>query len=566
MAKGRKLNDLRNIHQLFTPGEKEKPFAEQLAAQAAAESQPQFGEIEVEILALMRNYRGWTVGDVQRCLIKHPDADTIPAIMNRFANEGKFDIMTIAGRPNTYSLKRTPVETITSARNKAVPFKLQDPIGTRKAPDPKGVILLEEGLDVAIWKIMSDGKMRNKNEICAMLAEYKFDRVQANRRVDAMINSRNYFDRRDGGSGGMRYAMKKHVPMPKPLNQVVMEEQNALTKIRENLTAPLTVETSGNQGSFAPRHSASRDTGSVFSIVSDALKADEHIEKVDGAALVAQENAEAELLAAANRAPLEPLNPVIDLSSTMAEDDHLVTLIWKAMSDRKGYKSEDVAVLVQTVRPSQSLKSIQNKLSALGIEGWFDVQRVGNANVYTLKQGIPMPELKVNSLRDAQREAFKEMVQAGAAKQQELPVETPQQAFAKGADEFLANAAAEVAAQSSTENKETEMTKATQAGSAAAPATSSLVKVKANAPYTSPVALLDTNIRIKGVEFTLLEADQLADELTALGYADNKVRSLTLVNQTVEIKGVEFTMRELCELTDGLLKAGFGKDNVRVAQ
>jgi hypothetical protein len=552
MAKGRALKDLRNIHQLFTPAKPEKPFAQQLAA---AENAPiVLEDIDVAMLALMTNYRGWTVGDVQRCLAKHPDADQIPALMNKFVNEGKFEIMTITGRPATYTLKRKPVETITSARNKAAAFKLTDPVGTRQAPDPKGVVVLEEGLDVAIWKVMSDNKARTKNEICAMLAEYKFDRVQINRRVDSMINSRNYFDRRDGGSGGMRYSMKKHVPMPKPLNQVLLEEQTALAQIRGNLTASAAesqrevrvgaMYESSAQGNFAPLHSASREVGSVFSIVSDALNA-ERAEKVDGASVLAQEEASAEAVEKVNTTPEAPMNPVIDLAPTMAEDDHLNTLIWKAMSDHKPYKSEDVITLVQLVRPSQSAKSITNRLSALGIEGWFDISKEGRANVWVLKPGIANPKLKVNEPLAAYHATQRAAAQAKSP-QQELPVQTEQPA-----------AQPEIA-----DNKETEdMSAATNSKYNATP---SLVQVT---PKAAPIAapLIELAIPIKGEKFSFAECRQLVEELRALGYGreSGAVSQLSLVNQQVTIKGIVFEKNELDEIVKSLIAEGFGSHAVK---
>jgi hypothetical protein len=552
MAKGRALKDLRNIHQLFTPAKPEKPFAQQLAA---AENAPTaLEDIDVAMLALMTNYRGWTVGDVQRCLAKHPDADQIPALMNKFVNEGKFEIMTITGRPATYTLKRKPVETITSARNKAAAFKLTDPVGTRQAPDPKGVIVLEEGLDVAIWKVMSDNKARTKNEICAMLAEYKFDRVQINRRVDSMINSRNYFDRRDGGSGGMRYSMKKHVPMPKPLNQVLLEEQTALAQIRGNLTASAAesqrevrvgaMYESSAQGNFAPLHSASREVGSVFSIVSDALNA-ERAEKVDGASVLAQEEASAEAVEKVNTTPEAPMNPVIDLAPTMAEDDHLNTLIWKVMSDHKPYKSEDVITLVQLVRPSQSAKSITNRLSALGIEGWFDISKEGRANVWVLKPGIANPKLKVNEPLAAYHATQRAAAQAKSP-QQELPVQTEQPA-----------AQPEIA-----DNKETEdMSAATNSKYNATP---SLVQVT---PKAAPIAapLIELAIPIKGEKFSFAECRQLVEELRALGYGreSGAVSQLSLVNQQVTIKGIVFEKNELDDIVKSLIAEGFGSHAVK---
>jgi hypothetical protein len=545
MGKSRATKDLREIQHLFTPAVREASFAAQLAA---AESAPlPVEDIDVAILALMTNYRGWTVGDVQRCLAKHPDADQIPALMNKFVNEGKFDIMHVTGRANTYTLKRKPLETITSARNKAAPFKLADPVGTRQAPDPKGVIVLEEGLDVAIWKIMSDNKARSKNEICMMLAEYKFDRVIINRRVDTMINSRNYFDRRDGGHGGMRYSMKKHVPMPKPQN-AVDDAPAEFAKVRENFTEVKKVDTidayQGGQASFSPRPSRERGIGSIFTTT--AAVELEHTAPADGAALVAQEEASAQLAEYSTKSAL-------DYAVTMADDDHLNTLIWKAMSDHKPYKSEEVAILVQAVRPSQSTKSIANRLSLLGIEGWFEIEKSGRANTWTLKESTPNPNLKINDLAEARmanaRAARAE--EPAVSQQQELPVDTNQAA------EVVAEVVAPVANVTPEitpieTQEENEMSKA-----------ASLVQVVAkNAPISAP--LIELAIPIKGQKFTFAECRQLVDELRALGYGRDggAVSVLSLVNQQVTIKGVVFEKDELDNIVKALVVEGFGSHHV----
>lgn len=546
MSKSRATKDLREIQHLFTPAVKEASFAAQLAA--AESAPPPVEDIDVAILALMTNYRGWTVGDVQRCLVKHPDADQIPALMNKFTNEGRFDIMHVTGRPNAYTLKRKPLETITSARNKAAPFKLADPVGTRQAPDPKGVIVLEEGLDVAIWKIMSDNKARSKNEICMMLAEYKFDRVIINRRVDTMINSRNYFDRRDGGHGGMRYSMKKHVPMPKPQN-AVDDAPAEFAKVRENFTEVKKADTigayQGGQASFSPRSSHERDMGSVFTTMRAVIEL-EHTAPADGAALVAQEEASAQLAEYNTKSAL-------DYAVTMAEDDHLNTLIWKAMSDHKPYKSEEVAILVQAVRPTQSTKSIANRLSLLGIEGWFEIVKTGKANTWTLKESTPNPNLKINDLAEARmanaRAARAE--EPAVSQQQELPVDTNQAA------EVVAEVAAPVADVTPEitpieTQEENEMSKA-----------ASLVQVVAkNAPIAAP--LIELAIPIKGQKFTFAECRQLVDELRALGYGRDggAVSVLSLVNQQVTIKGVVFEKDELDNIVKALVVEGFGSHHV----
>jgi hypothetical protein len=552
MAKGRGIKDLRNIHQIFGSQKPESPFADQLAAHE--KEPPPAEDIRDAILSLMANYHGWTVGDVQRCLAKHPDTAQIPTIMNKFANEGKFEITTITGRANMYTLKRKPVETITSARNAAAavkPWKHQDPIGTRQAPDPKGVIKLEEGLDVAIWKIMSDGKYRTKNEICKMLVEYKFDRIQVNRRVESMINSRNYFDRRDGGSGGMMYAQKKHIPMP-AIQNAEPTINPAFANIRENLSETITKKFDSStpaQIEFSGHLSHGHGAGGAAD--------DTSLQAIDR--VIAEERVYQEQEAAAHDAAAKPIveEPLISAPNlTITKDDTNYQAIWKAICDHKWYIASEVTLLVQAGNPEVNTASIAASLTKMWQQQILERKPVEGTRSfsYRLLEGKPMPadNRLWKQIPKAQQDELKAAVKQ-EPQQQMLPgVQTPE---AKRAEELVneINARREASATQPNTNQETEMSKATQAGA------TSLVNVKPASAPAAPVALLNTDIHIKGVAFTRQEANQLVAELTALGYANEKVRQLSMVNQSVEIKGLNFTSRELCELVSGLMKEGFGK-------
>jgi predicted transcriptional regulator len=547
MSKGRSLKDLRNIHQLFGKQEQEGSFSEQLAAQEAATLVETFEDVEDCIINLMRNYRGWTAGEVHRALAKHPDAATIPALMNKFAHEGKFDIMA-SNRVSVYTLKRKPLETITSARSKAAaPFVLRDPEGTRKAADPMGVILVEDGVDVGIWKVMADFKPRTVYEIRAILNEYRFDRKQVDRRLDTLIRNNRWFDRSKRGGGDVVYTLKKHLPMPLVANGDPMLPA-AFSGVKENLSeaaikklVPTAVDFSGHMA-----HSAGEMDRNVQAI----------------AQAIEQERAEEKQEDAVHDAAAAEPEPVVEMPAadyTILADDSNAQAIWKAIHDHSWYTTPDIQLLVQVGKPDINVKAVATLLTKLWQDGMLERQPVeGKAYFnYRLVEGKPMPadNRLQHRLPKEQREAVSKI-----GKQSELPIEAAKaESAAPVVQEAPAQEPAAIVVQSqdnSINSQETDMTKATQAG--AAP----LVKINPT-PAAPAVALLDTNIHIKGVAFTLLEADQLVDELVALGYSSTKVRALTMVNQTVEIKGTTFTMRELVELTDGLLKAGFGKDNVR---
>lgn len=461
MAKGRTLKDLTQLPHLFTPQVVEQPFVVQLAEHNSKPAP--VVDISDAIIDLMRNYRGWTVGDVARCLAKHPESYLVPTLMNKFAIEGKFEIMQSAGNANTYTLKKERIAaTISLAPQK--PFVFREEQGVRQTPDPKAVIRLEEGMDVSIWKVMADFKPRTAKDIRQILIEYRFDAKQLDRRIDSLIRSNRWFERTHKPAGTL-YLLKKGLTMPAipntPLNN---ERQSELAGIKTNLTVPEEYVT-------AP------EIAEVIALIDQTVQAD---------------------------------RATVDHSATMSADDHLNTLIWKAMADHLPYKSEDVAALVQAIRPTQSLKSVANRLSALGIEGWFVIDRVGKTNTWTLKEGIACPDLKIDSLRNRKS--------TPAAAVPAEPTQTHQEAI--------------------------EMNK---------PA---LVQVTPIAPVAA-APLLDLTVRIKGQEFTLGECRQLVDELRKLGYGTQAQRVKNgLVEQTVTIKGVEFKQDELDTIVKGLVSEG----------
>jgi hypothetical protein len=494
MSKGRTLKDLGSLPNLFTPSEPAVPFAQALAEHDA---QPEpVEDIDNCIVDLMRNYRGWTVGDVQRCLKGHPDVDLVPSLMNKFAFEGKFEIMITPARPNNYTLKKQP---LTGTIAKPGKWVQREEVGVRQAPDPKGVIRLEDGIDVGIWKVMSDGKFRTKNEICAILSEYKFDRIQLNRRVDSFINSRNYFDRRTAGAKGMGYALKKHMPMPSTLN--------VLEQARPDVPSELTQITGNLSDQFMP--STKTAIAQIDEVIATARVAQQEHKVVHAAAVVA---------------PVKPVVvvPVIELTDTMAQ------AAWKAISDHKPYRSAEVFMLLQTVFPDIKEQSLYARLSQMYSEGLLmrtpDLDSKSRGFIYTLKEGVPMPKSRPIGPKSQKAEApVAETHQEPA--QQELPVAQAQEPITPAAPQ-----------------ENIEMNKP------------SLVTVRTAAPAAPAAPLLDLNVRIKGEVFSLEECRQLTEELQKLGFGQNKHRPKTsLVEQSVLIKGVEFTADELDQIVNGLL-------------
>jgi hypothetical protein len=448
MSKGRAVKDLASLPSLFDASTPEQPFAQQLAVAEAKGEEPE--DIEEAIISLLQNFRGWTVGDVQRCLAKHPDVYLVPSIIRKLANDGQLEIdQNLSGHASLYTLRRvSPNRVYTTTQNKWV----QREVLTVSKPDPKAVIRFEDGMDVGIWKAMSDYKPRIVKELRAILSEYKFDAKLVDRRIDTLIRTNRWFERLSI-PGGVAYRLRKDFPMPKPEN---------FQPVDKVLLVPETVVQETLNPEPEPKVEAAR----------------------------------------------------VDYSGTMAEDDHLNTLIWKAMSDGKPYKSEDVIALVQAVRPAQSVKTIQNRVSLLGTQGWFDITKAGWSNTWTLKPEIKNPDLKIDTLTKAR-------------------VQKMQAAFAI----------------TTTEKEEVQMTQST------------LVKVKAAEPV-SAAPLIDLSIRIKGQPFTFAECTTLVQELRQLGYGGVNPKSTTLVQQAVTIKDLDFIGSELDTLVNELAREGFGSNVV----
>jgi hypothetical protein len=96
--------------------------------------------------------------------------------------------------------------------------KLQQPIVTVRKRVTINRILVEEGIDVAIWKLMSDRKWRGAKEIVVAIKDFGFDPAQVENRTASLVRSNRIYDRRGEGPRTV-YRLKAHVPMPTPANE-----------------------------------------------------------------------------------------------------------------------------------------------------------------------------------------------------------------------------------------------------------------------------------------------------------------------------------------------------------
>jgi hypothetical protein len=96
--------------------------------------------------------------------------------------------------------------------------KLQQPTVTVRKRVSINRILVEEGIDVAIWKLMSDRKWRGAKEIVVAIKDFGFDPAQVENRTASLVRSNRIYDRRGEGPRTV-YRLKAHIPMPIPANE-----------------------------------------------------------------------------------------------------------------------------------------------------------------------------------------------------------------------------------------------------------------------------------------------------------------------------------------------------------
>lgn len=353
MAKSRDVKNLNNVGNLFGSNQEEASFAVQLRDSRIKALI--HGDVRDAVLELMSDYRGRTIADIQQQLASHPEASLIPIIVTKFANEGKFETMTIPGRANSYTLKNQ-VQTTSLVNAKPTQWVHRDPVGTRQAPDQKGVIRLEEGMDVAIWKVMADYKPRTATDIRLILAEYRFDARALDRRIDSLIRSNRWFDRKSRSSGTL-YTLKKDFPMPAlpntPMNQANQQAQT--TSIKDSVSEAIaTVYPSLTQPNVVVEEPPVQEQPAITT---------------------------------------EQATPASEVHHILPTDT-LAIAVWKALSDYKPYSTAEIALLLQCLNEDLKPESVVARVSNMYADGMLERTRVPGTRgfLYTLKKGVPMPE------------------------------------------------------------------------------------------------------------------------------------------------------------------------------
>ncbi|WP_144106780.1 hypothetical protein [Paraburkholderia sp. BCC1886] len=303
-TRGDHLRDLRNLYRAKSNRGKfgmKKALLPTTVPDDLASTITDEDAVEVAIIKLMMDSRSYTTDEVCEQLMNRGFADSAesikPAMLVLHA-QGWFETSVVAGNP-CYHMRRG--RTLDDLKIK--PRKKTDPkafkIAAAHIPDPKGQIRLEEGVAVALWKIMSDGKERTSKEMDALLREFGFDHQQAARHLDGRIHSNRFFDRRNGGRN-MLYKLKAHIPMP------------AVTTANEEPSACF---------DYAHSDPTTDAGGRMLDDLDTAIKSE-----LDRLGLTQ-----------------EPAKPKYD---PIASTDHVMVAIWKLMADGEEYTAGEVTILL----------------------------------------------------------------------------------------------------------------------------------------------------------------------------------------------------------------------------
>jgi hypothetical protein len=465
-------------------------------------------DIDVAIVKLMMSYKGYTGDDVcQQLKGRVNDLDAVKPTIFMLNMNGFFDVRTIKDEP-VYTLRRgkqiTDLEAV-ARKTKVRAFKAPEV----HVVDPNGVVRADEGVDIGIWKAMSDRKWRALREVVQILKEFGLDFRAVDRRLDTMVRSNRWFDRQ-GTGGNTFYRLKAHIECP------VMEQPKDDVKAQFTEEAPQAA---------APAQITVANPTTLHDLVKDTPNAWTIPPQMEAAETV----------------------PPVKAHEDILPGDSLNVAIWKVMSDREEYTVNEIGLLLADY--GLTMGSVSPTMSLFSQKGYADRREVkpeaGRSYfVYRLKD-IPMPDFPTSS-----RTKFAQAPVTSVSTDAQLKDAVEQFNQTPAQPEPVAQAAAQT---TTNETKEQEnMSKsaqaaATSAASAAASAQAPLLSI-VEKNLTDLVPLLSMSIEIKGISITLSEFGQLYKGLRAEGFQAGGHAPKGLLEKTYAIKGTTFTHDELNKL------------------
>lgn len=376
------------------------------------------------------------------------------------------------------------------------PFKLPEVA----IVDPAGIIIFEQGIDIAIWKIMQDHEWRSLEDIALLLYTYGFQAYAVKSRVKTL---------HELGTGGIRWfdttrknKLRRRNPEPyyKLRLGVVCPKVGALSMSSIESLPSEPQELSGEQAV-----QAILSGNSVFSVPA-----------------VASESV----------ADAQPKESAVEYDTEVRQGDHFPVVLWKVLIGKKAVPVREMARLVEPYGFNEVMcASIMKQWVQAGYLNRDEAKGEGDrrvVNVYTLRE-LPMPAFRTNS----------------RSKFAELPGATP-------------------AAQRTDEPKETTLIPEVPAAADKAqphqdpgPLFSQQAPTEVATPAAKPAVnacapLVRHLVVIKGVEFTLAELDQIIAEMNALKLFAWVAMPNRVVKAQFEIKGVQLTPEELNEVLQSM--------------
>lgn len=447
---------------------------------------------------LLSDKRERSVFEIREALKGGVLAAEVETAINVLRNEGKLS----ARRPNNsgwlYTIKpgiSSPA--ITDLGPVKKPRTLEQTMPSRSS---NHTILAEEGLDMCIWKLMSDLRFRKADEIGNLLHEYGISAVDARARV-AILVRRGWFSR-SGTNTRTEYGLKKGIPMPIVDKPVVVEDEpkvNSTTTLRERSTITMPKP-------IIPMVSASSP----------------------------QPPAEVKV---------EPIAPAAPVTPALAQGDSTEVAIWKVMSDHQGWLPSEVALLLADF--GFRSKTVGIRIGTLfSTKQWFTRVEEGRSFRYTLLPHIEMP---AQEAKDADAPA---PVESTTTQPQLFPQSAVSAVSEEKASDMTSN-------YPGTQNGNAAAVVVPPAVIAAPVA---VVKEVPKRSYKDST-MLSFHASIKGTKFTIEQVKILTQELVANGYGQGKVSMEPpkfLVTQH-KIRDQLFTDAELEMLTLELIDAGFNE-------
>lgn len=331
----RVIKNLSQISALFPAAKQEKLAADMALTMNGSMPLPVLSEDSpsVAIWKIMSDYRGRTIDEVvEQLKSTEVDIELIAPTMKWLNNAGWFTKIQPASGSCIYTLKKgIPMPSPEHEKAASPKRRLEDlPHDINR----EGVICQSEGIDVSIWKAMSDRKPRTATEIGDILSEFGFDRVVIKDRAITLMR-RGWFTRNER-HGGTYYVMKKGIQMPKVVKPAAEEQ---LLRRSSDVVAK---------------------SGPVVRIVPNPTPG-----------VVSK--------------PTPPA-PTLNMA------DGIFVSIWKVMSDYKPYTAAEIMLLLGEI--GFNTNSVSARISQLNITyQWFDVTKIRGqrAVAYTLNKSIPMP-------------------------------------------------------------------------------------------------------------------------------------------------------------------------------